>query len=538
MSNLWTKMICLRIGTKDGFHKNLNTVWKIKGLREYMRIEKLFVKTAKKDQTKDSNLLENRMERASFIKRYDNTFFYTPLGLLLRNNIENYIVNYIEGEGFVEGHLPNITTLSSMIKETSLVNNILVSSYKDLPLKLYYREVIEFNREYHLSLWQTKAQRVIGFSTAEYDVGAIKLFMNKLMASLKVPMVFYERTYYFPHFLAKESFKKTGESDDKSTELSRFDKVEPIKIETPMKKTVQEVCKFLSIPAEDLLKTMIFADDENDFGVIVLGSNEIDLIKLTRVLGLPEGSLKPKVERALKEDLNLAPGYLGPSGLKVSRILIDHHVVKDKPYIAGANEENYHIKGIIYGRDYKGDFYDLVKDHNEENGWVMGELREDLPMLRVQNAQSGLDYVSLQAGYINIDRLMLAICQLSMKEEGFIFPKNIGWFDIVVTMVDRRDEEASDAAKKVYQTILEAGFNVVMDGRNQRMGSKFNDYDLISIPYRVIVGKNFREGFDLKDYEGNLVSVNFENLVATLERAVLESKIESVGKTEEKNETL
>ncbi len=503
-----------------------------------MRIKQLFLKTAKQDQTKLNNHLENTMERAGFIRKHENIFFYTPTGLLLRNTLEKNIIDILENEGFMEGHIPKSSTVSSMVLNIGMVNDALATSYKDLPMKFYYQEMLDFNKEGHKSLWQTKTQKVLSFSMADLPENKMEDPIEKILSSLFKNIPNYEGAYFYPMMEAKESYKKPGLDKAGEMDVLKYNKVQQTKVETPAKKTVKEVCEYLSITEEDLLKTMIYSHGQNDYGVIVLGTKEVDVLKLTRVLGLEMGSLVQKEECRVKEDLSVSPGYLGPVGLKVSRILIDRQVIKEKPYVAGANEDNYHLTGIVYGRDYKGDFYDLVKDCKEEKGWVLGECREGLPMLRVQNALSGLDYIPLEAGYINIDRLLLAICHQSLTREGFKLPSNIGWFDAVVTVVDARDKDALEATYEIEQSILNAGLKVLLDDRKDRLGSKFRDYDLISIPYRIIVGRNFKEGFDFKDSSGKSISVNFQNVVAMLENAVLKSKKELLKDTEEKNETL
>ncbi len=502
-----------------------------------MRIKQLNVKTAKQDQTRSDSILENMMERAGFIRKQDNIFFLTPLGLLLRNTLEKYIFDVLQRDGFMEAHIPISSSVASMTSNIAMVNNALVSSYKDLPMKFYYQEMIKFNKDGHKTLWRAEYQKVIAFSTLG-ETEKIKSLMEKILDSLFEKSPLYEGTYFCPMSEAKESYRVSKTVDNLEQEAILYSKDASIKVKTPGKKTVHEVCDYLSIKEDDLLKTMIYSHEEDNFGVIVLGSKEVDIIKLTRVLGFEQGSVVLKEEKQVKESLLVSPGFIGPGGLKVTRILIDRQVIKDKPYVAGANEEDFHVKGIIYGRDYKGDFYDLTKSSEEERGWSLGENREELPKVRVQNALSGLDYAPLEAAYINIDRLMLGICHQSMRSQGFDFPKNIGWFDAVITVVDARDGDALEAAEKAYETILDAKLKVIIDDRKDRLGSKYRDYDLISIPHRIIIGKNFHEGFELKDFYGNSISVNFQNLVAKLKSAVLISKKELLNLTEEKNETL
>ena len=489
-----------------------------------MRIKQLMIRTAKPDQTKENNTLENMMERAGLIKKHENLFFYTPLGILLRNRVEKNVIDYLVENGFIEGHLPKSQTVSTMMSNISKVNKTLISSYKDLPVKLFYKGEIHGSRESQTSLWLTESQTVLVFSMAGLYEEKIEVYVARMFALILKDIQEYEGAYFYPLLSGKESFKTIFERGNKDSEPVLYPRVERVLVETPAKRTVKEVCEYLSISEDDLLKTMLYTDGERDYGVLIPGSKEVDLRKLARVLGVDVGGITQKEESKVSQNLAIVPGYLGPVGLRVSRILIDYHVLREKPYVTGGNKEDYHLKGVMYGRDYKGDFYDLAVDPEEEKGWVLGEIRTDLPMIRVQNAESGLDYIPLQAAYLNLDRWMLSVCHQAMEKNGFHFPKNMGWFDAVVTVADRRDLEALEGIEKVYQLLINAGVNVILDDRKDRLGSKFRDYDLVSIPQRIILGKNFEEKFDLKNFEGELVSVNFQNVVAMVEKGMLKSK--------------
>lgn len=503
-----------------------------------MKIEQLLIRTTKPDQTKEDYELNNRMERAGFIKTKEKMTFYTPLGIIFRDAVEQYVTDFLTKENFVEGHIPKAEVVSDMISKIAMINDVLVTSYKDLPVKLFYRETLNINQDYQASLWQMKTQKILGLSSIGSEEDNMGNLIHKILASLLKTVISSENALFYPLISGKDTFHLTKTLSDKKKEKIDYPLKNQVKVETMGVKTVNELCRYLLVTPRDILKTMVYSHGENDYAVIVSGSKEVDLTKLTRILGLQEGQLAPKNEYSIKTELGVSPGYIGPVGLKVNEILIDHSVIKEKPYVAGANEENYHLLGVTYGRDYKGNFYDLSKDLTEKRGWALAEKRERLPMLRVQNALSKQEFVPLQAGYINVDRLVLAICHQTMDSKGFNFPEKLKWFQGVVTTVDPRDKEALEALGQVYDILLKAGFKMILDDRRDRLGSKFNDYDLISIPYRIILGKSFTEGFDLKNRQGEIIKVNFENVESTFREIVLKSNMNLDESVEEKNETL
>ena len=507
-------------------------------MRDYMKIEQLLIRTTKPDQTKEDYELKTRMERAGFIKTQEKMTFYTPLGIMFRDVVEQYIIDFLSKENFLEGHIPKAEFVSDMISNIAMINDVLVSSYKDLPVRLFYKETLNINQDSQPSLWQIKTQKILGLSCIGYEEEDMENLICKILASLLKNIVSSNDTLFYPLVSGKDTFHPAKNLTEKKQEKLNYPKNEQVKVETKGIKTVKELCGYLSVAPQDILKTMIYSHGDIDYAVIILGSLEVDLVKLSRVLGLPEGKLAPKSEASIKADLGVSPGYMGPVGLKVNEILIDHSVIKEKSYVTGSNVENYHLLGVTYGRDYTGNFYDLAKDSTERRGWVLAEKRERLPMLRVQSAFSTQEFVPLQAGYINVDRLVLALCHEAMDSKGFNFPKTLKWFQGVVTTVDPRNEEALQAAGRVYDILTDAGFKMILDDRRNRLGSKFNDYDLISIPYRIILGKSFEEEFDLKDREGKMIKVNFENVESIFKDMVKESKLILGEKVEVKDETL
>lgn len=503
-----------------------------------MKIEQLLIRTTKKDQTKEDYELNNRMERAGFIKTQDKMSFYTPLGIMFRDVVEQYIIDLLTRENFVEGHIPKTEFVSDMISKIAMINDVLVTSYKDLPVRLFYRETLNINQDSQPSLWQIKTQKILGLSCIGYEEEDMENLIRKVLASLLKTIESFDTTLFYPLISGRDTFHLDKDLAEKDKEKLDYSLKKQVKVETTGRNTVKGLCGYLSVAPQDILKTMIYSHGDSDYAVILVGSKDVDLVKLARVLGLPEGELAPKSKDRIKEELKVSPGYMGPVGLKVNEILIDYSVIKEKPYVTGANEENYHLLGVTYGRDYTGNFYDLAKDSTEETGWVLAEKRERLPMLRVQSALSKQEFVPLQAGYINVDRLVLALCHQAMDSKGFNFPKSLKWFQGVVTAVDPREKEALEAVGRVYDILTDAGFRVILDDRRDRLGSKFNDYDLISIPYRIILGKSFEEGFDLKDREGNMIRVNLENVESIFREIVLESKLKLDESVEVENETL
>ena len=283
-------------------------------------------------------------------------------------------------------------------------------------------------------------------------------------------------------------------------------------VATPGKKSIEEVADFMKIAPQQLVKTLIVTTDEDEqVAVLMRGDHDLNEIKLCRLLGCNHVELANE-ETVLK--LTGAPsGFAGPVGLNL-RILADHAVKTMADFVVGANKGDTHLSGVNVGRDFEvAEFADLREAiagdpcprcagklevwRGIEVGHVfkLGTKYSEALGATVQD-ESGQERTLVMGCYgIGIGRTVASSIEQNNDENGIIWPLPIAPFQVLITMLNPKDEEVSAASEKLYRELVDAGIEVLLDDRDERPGSKFKDADLIGIPLRVTVGaRGLKEG--------------------------------------------
>ncbi|WP_416197317.1 MAG: proline--tRNA ligase [Sporanaerobacter sp.] len=285
------------------------------------------------------------------------------------------------------------------------------------------------------------------------------------------------------------------------------------KVHTPNAKTIEDVASFFNRGKDGFAKTLVYKAKDEVVVVVLPGNRELNEVKLCNYLGIAEHELELADEETVKRITGAEVGFAGPIGLKEKvKLLIDERITKMKNFIVGANETDYHIKNVNYGRDFKGE---VVKDLLLiEKGDICPKCGKILKMdrgIEVGNIfQLGTKYSeSLGATYldengkekpfvmgsygIGVSRSMSAIVEQYHDENGIIWPLVVAPYHVIVTVVNIKSEEQINLGEKIYSSLKERGLEVLIDDRNERAGVKFKDRDLIGIPIRITVGKKAGE---------------------------------------------
>jgi prolyl-tRNA synthetase len=251
--------------------------------------------------------------------------------------------------------------------------------------------------------------------------------------------------------------------------------------------------------------------------VLMRGDHQLNEAKLNFALGKPT---RPMEESEIKALFNSPAGYLGPIGIEWAK-----HVTKDGPVllvdralegrsnlIAGANKENYHLKNLTPGRDFQPTGYadlrsvtageacpncgaPLRVDTAVEVGHIfkLGYRYSESMGARVLD-KNGKEVTPIMGSYgIGIDRILTAAVEQGNDDNGFWLPPAIAPFEIVVTPTNVGEEKVKSAAEEITNRLEAAGFEVLLDDRDERPGVKFKDADLVGIPFRITVGKKVTE---------------------------------------------
>lgn len=281
------------------------------------------------------------------------------------------------------------------------------------------------------------------------------------------------------------------------------------KVATPDAKTIDQLTVFFNMTAHHFVKTLLFKVGDEIIGAMIPGDRELNTIKLINYLGIAEHDLVMAEEEDVVAVTGAVVGFAGPIGLKKKiRLLVDERVTQMHNFIVGANETGYHLINVNYGRDFDGETVkDLLmvqvddpcpkcgKPLQQDRGNEVGNIFQlGTKYSKALNAtyldENGKEQLIVMGSHgIGVSRTMAAVIEQSYDEDGIIWPVSIAPYQVVVTLINGKDEAQVKLAEELYSDLLAKGVKVLYDDRDERPGVKFKDADLIGIPYNIVVGK-------------------------------------------------
>jgi prolyl-tRNA synthetase len=284
------------------------------------------------------------------------------------------------------------------------------------------------------------------------------------------------------------------------------------KIPTPGMRTIEDLVRELGIEVERTAKSRVCIDSNGKpVLVLVRGDYEVNDEKLLKVLG-PD--FRPAHPDEVKQYTGAQPGSVGPVGLKGMRIFADEMLKGTKGMMSGANEDDFHFKGIELARDAQVDLYGdfrVVKEGDPcpscgkplkvldciEVGHIfkLGTKYADAMGARYLD-EGGQERPIVMGSYgIGVERIAASAIEQDCDEGGIVWPLSIAPYQVHLLSSNPNDEKVLEVSEKLYRMLLEAGIEVLYDDRQSSAGFKFKDADLIGIPYRIVVGtKSVAEG--------------------------------------------
>lgn len=312
------------------------------------------------------------------------------------------------------------------------------------------------------------------------------------------------------------------------------------KVSTPNIKTIDQISDFLGVSPKQCLKTLIYIADEKPIAVVVRGDREVNEIKLKNELDCLE--LELAQDEQVKELAGVSVGSLGPVGLKGIPVYLDEEATRIVNGVAGANEEDHHVKNVNFPRDFQakviGDFRlvragDKCPECHEilasargiEVGQVfkLGTKYSEAMEATFLDEHGQKRYMVMGCYGIGITRTMAAAVEQNFDEHGIIWPMSIAPFHVVIVPVSNKDEQQMEIAEELYQQLLAKGIEVILDDRDGRAGVKFADADLIGYPLRITVGKkSVNEGtVDIKiRRDGTEMAVKLDEVTAHIQSLI------------------
>ncbi len=320
------------------------------------------------------------------------------------------------------------------------------------------------------------------------------------------------------------------------------------RIETPDCKTIDEVAAFLDVDESQTIKTLLFIADDEPVVVLLVGNDQINDVKLKNYLGAD--FLEAASEKEAELVFGAHFGSLGPVNLpEGTKIVADRKVQDSANAIVGANEDGYHLAGVNPGRDFQAEYVDIRQVREGEVSpdgqgilkfargieighiFKLGTRYSDSMGAQILD-ENGRSLPIIMGSYgIGVSRILSAVIEQharifvnkTAKGEfrfawGINFPKELAPFDVHLITVNVKDTDALSVTKTVEKILEDANYSVLTDDRNERVGSKFSDSDLIGLPIRVIVGKKASDGIvEMKiKSTGDTIEINVDNLLETL----------------------
>jgi prolyl-tRNA synthetase len=289
------------------------------------------------------------------------------------------------------------------------------------------------------------------------------------------------------------------------------------KIATPGAKTIEDLTRFLKVPASKTVKTLLVDGTEGDVvALVVRGDHELNAIKAQKLPGVANPLHMASAER-IAQATGAEAGFIGPVGFR-GRMYVDHTALALSDFASGANEKDMHFTGTNWERDVQGmvaaDIRNVVEGDPSPSGhgtlkiargievghiFQLGKKYSE-PMRGVVLNESGQEVTLYMGCYgIGVTRIVAAAIEQNHDERGIIWPEPIAPFQVVLVAVGlQKSTRVREVADRLYAELTAAGIEVLYDDRDARPGVKFADAELLGIPHRVTIGERGLEAGKLE----------------------------------------
>ena len=389
--------------------------------------------------------------------------------------------------------------------------------------------------------WVVLDKSVASFDEIPEDVQeAIRTELTSWMVSGEDTIAYSSESSYAANLeMATDEYKPAGRVVTEE---------EVARVSTPDCKTIDEVAAFLGLDESQTIKTLVYMADESPVVALLVGNDQLNEVKLKNHLAADFFDVAS--EDQVRQLLGAGFGSLGPVNLPEGvRIIADRKVQDLANAVVGANEDGYHLTGVNPGRDFTAEYVDIREVREGEISpdgqgilkfargieighiFKLGTRYSDSMNANVLDENGRAVPLIMGCYGIGVSRLLSAVMEQharlfvnkTPKGEfryawGINFPKELAPFDVHLIPVNVKDEEALTLTDQIEANLLSAGYEVLVDDRNERAGVKFSDSDLIGLPIRVTVGKKAAEGIvEVKiKATGDTIEVHADNLLETL----------------------
>ncbi|HSC24436.1 MAG TPA: proline--tRNA ligase [Casimicrobiaceae bacterium] len=534
-----------------------------------MRVTKFYLNTLKEAPAEAEVVSQKLMLRAGMIRKVSSGIYsWLPLGLLTLRKVEQVVREEMNRAGALESYLPHVLPaelweetgrwdkfgpLLLKIKDRQardflfgptheeVVTDIVrkdIRSYRQLPVNLYQIQV-KFRDEIRPRFGVMRGREFLMKDAYSFDVDR-----DALMVSYRAMYDAYARifTRLGLEFRAVEAdtgaiggfasheFQVLAESgedaiaySDASGYAANVEQAEAVapsalraapherlqRVPTPGKSTCEDVANLLGLPLARTVKCLLIHAQHRVQMLLVRGDHMGNEVKIGKLPGI--GAWRFASEAEIVEATGCRPGYIGPVGIRNDMPLIaDRAVAIMSDFVCGANEADYHLRGVNFGRDCRepdlvADIRNVVEGDASPDGkgtlsivrgievghvFALGDVYSKAMGATYLDAQGQPQVVQMGCYGIGVTRVVAAAIEQNHDARGIVWPATMAPFAVAIAPIGYdRSEIVRKEADRVHEALEAAGVEVLLDDRGERPGVMFADLELIGIPHRVTIGE-------------------------------------------------
>jgi len=317
------------------------------------------------------------------------------------------------------------------------------------------------------------------------------------------------------------------------------------KLHTPNIKTIDQLAAAYNLNPRNLVKTLVYSVDDQLIAVSICGNREVSSIKLQKHFNAITVELATAQQLA---NAKIPMGYIGPVGCPIP-LLVDEEVYSLTTMMVGGNEIDMHLIDVSLDDFAQHDVTDLSMVHAHDlcpqckaelhiqkgieigNTFKLGDKYSKAMNLYFSDENNQLKPVIMGSYGIGLGRCMAAIVEQHHHEKGIVWPIHVAPYEVSILIVSTKDENAVSKAYALYDSLKAASIDVMCDDRDERIGVKFNDAELIGIPFQIVFGKALANNqVELKNmYDQSTILVDLESITDVLVLALTKQKVKKHG---------
>ncbi|HET9669034.1 MAG TPA: proline--tRNA ligase [Casimicrobiaceae bacterium] len=547
-----------------------------------MRVSKFYLATLKEAPAEADVASQKLMLRSGMIKKVSSGIYtWMPLGLRTLRKVEAVVREEMNRAGALESYLPHVLP-AELWEETGrwdkfgpqllkikdrqgrdflfgptheeVMTDIVrkdVRSYRQLPINLYQIQVkfrdeirprfgVMRGREFlmkdaysfdvdreglmrsYRAMYDAYARIFtrlgLGFRAVEADTGAIGGFASHefqvLAESGEDAIAYSDASDYAANVEQAEGVASVQQRPPPGERCER--------VATPGLSTCEDVAKLLGLPLVRTVKCLMVHAQDRVQMLLVRGDHMGNEVKIGKLPGFAAG-WRWATDTEIVDATGCRPGYLGPVGMpKDMPLIADRAVAVMADFVCGANEADYHLRGVNFGRDCRepdlvADLRNVVAGDPAPDGkgklaivrgievghvFALGDVYSRAMGATYLDAEGATHVIQMGCYGIGVTRVVAAAIEQNHDERGIVWPAAMAPFTVAIAPIGYdRSEIVKEEADRLHEALEAAGVDVLLDDRGERPGVMFADLELIGIPHRITLGdRGLKEG--VVEYQG------------------------------------